>query len=101
MVKVIVISDFNLAKFNELKNLERANKRKNAEGSLYINDKFECTQEMAEYLMKKNLHKKSFVKIIEVIPEKTKIETTKSKIDTEENEVKPKRKTTIKSKLEK
>lgn len=71
MIKVIVIEDFTLGKFDELKNIERANPEKNAYGRLYINDKFECTEEMQKYLAGENGQKKAFVKLIEVFPEVT------------------------------
>ena len=69
MIKVIVIEDFYLAKFNELKNIERANPNKNENGTLYVNDTFDCTKEMAEYLTGKNLTKRAFVRIIEIKPD--------------------------------
>lgn len=72
MIKVKVIEDFHLGKFNELKNIERANYNKREEGHLYVNDIFECTEEMAEYLMGKNATKRAFVKVIEVVPEENK-----------------------------
>ena len=68
MVKVEVIGEFTLEKFNELKNIERVNK--DTFGRLYVKDKFECTKEMADYLLGNNKLNKAFVKVIEVIPEK-------------------------------
>lgn len=90
MLKVIVTDEFYLAKFDELKNIERSSSRKDEKGHLYMNDKFECTEEMADYLTNKtkNPHNKSFVKIIEIIPEKEKID------------IKSKRKTIIKKNLQ-
>lgn len=83
MVKVQVIEDFSLfSKFNELKNLKRNNYSRNKEGYLYINDTFECTEDIAEYLINTNAKGKAFVKIIEVIPEekpKTEKKTTTRK----------------------
>lgn len=69
MIKVKVIQDFHLGKFNELKNIIRANYNKRELGKLYINDTFECTEEMAEYLMGKNATKRAFVKVVEILPE--------------------------------
>lgn len=69
MVKVKVIENFHLAKFNELRNLVRAGGNQ-ADGYLGINDVFECTEEMAEYLTGKNALGRAFVEVIEVIPEK-------------------------------
>lgn len=69
MIKVKVIEDFHLGKFNELKNIIRANYNKREHGKLYVKDTFECTEEMAEYLMGKNAKKRAFVEVIEVVPE--------------------------------
>lgn len=83
MVKVKVIKDFRLGRFNELKNIIRANLNKKEEGHLYVNDIFECTDDMAEYLIKNNTEKKAFITIIEVIPEKKeKTEDTEKKTTT-------------------
>lgn len=93
MIKVIVIADFTLGKFNELKNIERANPNKKEDGHLYVNDIFECTEDMAKYLIQNNSEKRAFVKIIEVIPEE-KPKATKKVEKVEENiekEEKPKR----------
>ena len=84
MIKVIVTKEFTLQRFNELKNIERANSNKNENGHLYLNDKFECTEEMCKYLTEGNKMKKAFVKIIETIPDKKNIiieqkEETKSR----------------------
>ena len=68
MIKVEVIEDFTLGKFNELKNIERANPNKNEDGHLYKNDKFDCNEEMAKYLGGENGEHRAFVKIIEIIP---------------------------------
>lgn len=70
MIKVEVIEDFNLGKFNELKNIQRKNI--DTYGRLYRGDIFECNQVMAEYLTGDNALKKPFVKVIEVKPEKEK-----------------------------
>lgn len=69
MIKVEVIKDFGLAKFNELKNIQR--KSKEVKGQLFIGDTFECTEELAKYLTNEipNPANDVFVKIIEVIPE--------------------------------
>ena len=78
MIKVRVIEDFMLGKFNELKNIKRANFNKKEDGHLYVDDVFECTEEMAEYLMGKNATKRAFVKVVEVVPEK-KVENIEKK----------------------
>ena len=75
MVKVQVIEEFTLGRFNELRNIVRAGKEEN--GRLFKGDTFECTEEMVEYLTGDNHLKRAFVKVIEVIPEK-KIEEKKT-----------------------
>lgn len=92
MVRLKVTEDFDLGKFDELKELVRANAMNDAKGHLYINDMFLCTQEMAEYLTGNNKYKKAFAEVIEVIPD--------VKIDKEElkETIKPKRTTKRKTK---
>lgn len=74
MVKVEVIENFTLGKFDELKNLKRANPSKDLKNYLYVGDVFECTDDMATYLEKTNAKGKAFIKVLEVIPEKIKAE---------------------------
>ena len=69
MVKVKVIENFHLGRFNELQNIQRVSS-KNSPNYLYVGDVFECTEEMAEYLTKTNSAQRAFIEIIEVIPEK-------------------------------
>lgn len=88
MVKVKVIDNFSLGKFNELKNIVRANPRQELEGRLFKGDIFECTEEMAEYLTKTNAQGKPFVEVMEIIPEKK---------DEKAVEERPKRKRTRKT----
>lgn len=83
MIRCKATSKFTLEKFDELKNLKRAT-GENAKGHLYVNDEFECEQAMADYLFGNNKYGKSFVEILEVIPEVTPqddkpIKQTKSK----------------------
>lgn len=89
MVKAKVIEDFTLRKFNELRNIERANANKNAEGYLYKDDTFECDEEMAKYLTKTNAEGRPFIQIIEIKLEKMNDFVINKKIEKEE---KPKRK---------
>ena len=70
MIKCEVIKEFTLEKFNELKNIQR--RRINTYGKLYDGDTFECTKEMADYLMGNNKDRQVVVKVIEIIPEKEK-----------------------------
>ena len=69
MIKVEVIEEFTLGKFNQLRNITRKNNDKDETGKLFIGDTFECDEEIAEYLTGKNYLNRAFVKIIEVIPE--------------------------------
>lgn len=85
MIKCEAIRDFNLEKFDELKNVERYNPNKKEFGKLYERDTFECSQEMAEYLTGSNPIKVIVAKVIEVIPEKVVEEPKEEKI-----EIKPK-----------
>ena len=68
MICCEVIKDFTLEKFGELENIKR--KKIDTKGKLYIGDTFECTKEMADYLLGKNDKNIVVVKVIEVIPEK-------------------------------
>lgn len=78
MVKCKVIKKFTLKDFDKLKNIVRGG-IKNNHGELYINDTFECDEEMAEYLTGNNKNKDVVVKIIEVIPKVKKEEIIKEK----------------------
>jgi len=88
MVKVKVIDNFSLGKFNELKNIVRANPNQDLEGRLFKGDIFECTEEMAEYLTKTNAQGKPFVEVVEIILNKLDDFVANNKIEIEE---KPKR----------
>ena len=65
MVKVEVIENFHLEKFNELKNIIR--KAVDEPNKLFVGDIFECTPDMAKYLMGENALKRPFVRVIEII----------------------------------
>lgn len=66
MIKVEAIDVFTLGRFNELNNIERAGRSE--PGKLFKGDKFECTKELADYLLGGNKYGKPYVKVIEVIP---------------------------------
>ena len=68
MIKVEVIEEFTLERFDELKNIQR--KGNDVKGRLFTGDEFECTKELADYLLGGNALKRPFIKIIEVKPEK-------------------------------
>lgn len=89
MIRVEVIEEFHLGKFNELKNIVRKSREEN--GRLFMGDTFECTEDMAKYLMETNATGRAFVKVIEVIPEKVEevIEQPKEEVQEEVKEVKP------------
>lgn len=78
VIKVEVIKNFTLQEFNKLENVEKiVNRNANEFG---IGDKFECLQEMADYLMGGNDKKETVVKILEIIPKvKEPKKTTKKK----------------------
>lgn len=72
MIKCEVIKEFTLGesdefRFEDLKNIQR--RRLDTKGKLYYGDTFECTKEMADYLMGDNKDKKVVVKVIEIEPE--------------------------------
>lgn len=82
MERLKVTEEFDLGKFDELKELVRANAMNDEKGHLYINDMFLCKQEMAEYITGNNKYKKAFAEVIEVIPDKEEVKpkrTTKRK----------------------
>ena len=77
MFKVKALQKFTYGSFDKIKNLERHNKEKNKEGTLYTGDTFECTEKMAQYLTGECGY--ILVKVIEVIPEEIKEEKPKKK----------------------
>ena len=68
MIKVQALDNFTLERFNELQNIERAGK--NTKGWINKDDKFECSKELADYLLGNNPLNLTIVKVLEVIPEK-------------------------------
>ena len=92
MIKVEVIKQFTLGRFNEVTNLVR--KSADKEGMLYVGDTFECSKEMAEYLTGKNDRGNVVVKIIEVTPEEKKLKEDLKKYmkQVKEASAKPKKK---------
>lgn len=67
MIKLQAIESFTLERFDELENIERAGQ--DTYGRINTNDKFECTKDLANYLLGDNPVKRAVVKVIEVIPE--------------------------------
>ena len=81
MIKVEVIEEFTLAKFDEIKDsIER--KSKAIDGRLFVGDVFECNEDMVEYLTTGNKLGRAFVKIIEVVPSEEKPKKTTTKKET-------------------
>ena len=70
MVKVQAIIDFNYAKYDKIKNLESINKV--VENKIFAGDTFDVENSEALYLTGKNKNNIVAVKVLEVIPEKTK-----------------------------
>lgn len=95
MFKVKALREFTYGSFDKIKNLERHNKEKKKEGTLYAGDTFECTEKMAQYLTGECGY--VLVRVIEVIPEEVKKNELGNHVDTRELEEKPK-KTTKKKK---
>ena len=100
MIKVRVTSQFHLGKFNELIDIVRKNPNKNENGTLYTDDTFICTEEMLNYLQGANAIGRSFVEVVEIIPEKKKEDViVENKVEEVEAIVeKPKRKKTTSKK---
>ena len=75
MIKVKVIEDFTLSRFNEInkESIKRATS-KNEDGSLYVGDVFECNKDLVEYLTGNNRLGRAFVEVVEIIPEEIKVE---------------------------
>lgn len=69
MIKCEAIQEFTLGRFNELQNVQRQIDTGN---KLSVGDTFECSEELAEYLLGKNPKDFVAVKVIEVIPDKPK-----------------------------
>ena len=95
MFKVKALREFTYGSFDKIKNLERHNKEKKKEGTLYAGDTFECTEKIARYLTGECGY--VLVRVIEVIPEEVKKNELGNSVETREIEEKPK-KTTKKKK---
>jgi hypothetical protein len=96
MIKAETIIEFTLGKFDELKNIQRANAENKEKGRLYVGDTFECTEEMCEYLTGKNPSNATVIKILEVLPVKEKQEIKEQ--PKKENTKKTTKRTTRKNK---
>lgn len=92
MIKVEVIENFTLQRFDEIRNLKR---HSNGSGNmLKKRDVFECEKDLADYLLGKNPLNKAVVQVIEVKPEEL---PTTEEIDKAYEEIsKPRKKRTSK-----
>lgn len=77
MVKVQAIIDFTYKNYDKIQNLESSNEIE--KGKIFKGNIFEIENEEALYLTGKNDSKIIAVKVLEVMPEKTKRKTTKKK----------------------
>ena len=88
MIRCEVIENFTLRDYEKLKNIKR--KSIDIKGNLFVGDKFECDEQMCEYLMGNNKYNMSVVKIVEVKPEtinkKNALETLNKAIEQLEKE---------------
>ena len=80
----VIIDNFTLKAFDELKNIKRA--RRDVKGTLYLGDTFECTEKMAEYLTGNNQYGKAVVKIIELDPQEEILEEQDKTVEEVVNE---------------
>lgn len=93
MMKLEAIINFTLERYDELKNIERVSI--DTKGRLYPGDRFECNEDLGEYLLGENDRKLAVAKLIEIIPEKIKPFEAKLS-DTNKVSVKPIKKRTSK-----
>ena len=77
MIKVEVIEDFTLARFDEIKK-SLVRKGKEVQGKLFKGDTFECDEELVKYLSGDNVYKKPYVKVIEILPKDISPKDTKA-----------------------
>ena len=68
MIKLEALQDFTLKRFDELQNLVRG--AKDEHGKLFTGDRFECEEELADYLLGNNSLNLCVVKVIEHKPVK-------------------------------
>ena len=67
MIKLQATEDFSLARFNEIKDLER-HSNKDDKGMIYKDDVLMCEKELADYLCGNNPLNRAVVKILEIEP---------------------------------
>lgn len=89
MVRLEVIEEFTLGRYSELENIERNGK--NEIGRLYVGDKFDCNEELADYITGNNSFKKPFAKVIGIMNEEKNNSKKESKIEEKPKNKKPKK----------
>ena len=77
MVRAEVTTEVDVGRFNEITEVIRRNAQNDTEGHLFVGDIVLCNDDIAEYLNGNNRNKTSYVKIIEVIPDKKEEKKTK------------------------
>lgn len=77
MIKCETIKQFTLKRFDELKNIKRVDKEE--AGRLFVGDVFECSEELADYLMGNNANNEVVVKVVEVASEESEVKVVKKK----------------------
>ena len=95
MVKLEALEDFTLRKFKDIRNIQRNDPNKNQDGWIYLGDIFDCDEDMYNYLTGQNPYQRTFVKVIEIIPEKKEEPKVEAK-PIIEKKIKPKKKPIIK-----
>ena len=90
MIKCEVIENFTLKNYDQLKNVNKREKRKDNEFG--IKDTFECSEEMVDYLTGNNVLNKTVVKVVEIDPVKKEKTPKEEIIEETKVEEKPKKK---------
>lgn len=91
MVKLEATQEFTLARFNELKNIQRRSITPN-DGRILVGDTFECEKDLADYLLGGNAKRVVVAKLVEIIPEELPKEPKKAPEKAEqEQKVEPKK----------
>lgn len=70
MIKCEVIKEFTLGDFDKLQNIVRKNQEE--KGRLFVGDVFECTKDLADYLLGDNSANEVVIKVLEIKPEEEK-----------------------------
>ena len=88
MKRCEVLSYFTLKKFNELRDIVRANENNNTkDGELFVGDTFTCDEKMADYLTGNNDSEIIVVKIVEEVEGNSSDKDTQNEVVEETPEV--------------